>query len=515
MIVDDEKNIRVGLKAMITREFGSAYTLYFAADGEEALEILDGTELDVIITDIRMPVMDGISFINQLQERETKPEVIILSGHDDFQYAKAAIRFNVKEYLLKPIVRDELFRTLRRLEIERQRKGELAKQLRATLRLKEEYAASQLNYVFLHEQLQPEEVSELVQKTELDWLDEGYYAALVKVPDNYKGSGRSEFISRMDEIIGWTSEEHFIRFYDKDAKLVLLSSSEEPFERLSGHMIQQPSVSFRAGMSDKNQGMEKVKVAYVQAGSALKYSLFQTFPHVIRPEELSSKDMGYKLPLEDVQKIANMLGLDREGEMNRLLHHVFDIRVIMRNDIGYLEGISRAFNEGVFDKVFQIYGEESVEILKLHRMVGNIYNFNHFHDYFHSLESLLFLLNDYVKRMRSVHNDRNEMQRAISYIHEHYQENLNMAMVSNYVSLNYSYFSQTFKEFTGEAFVGYLRKLRIHKAKELLESTDMKVYEISAKAGFENVKHFTRVFREMEGIAPLEYRSRSEMLSEQ
>ncbi|MNI85166.1 HTH-type transcriptional activator Btr [compost metagenome] len=83
-----------------------------------------------------------------------------------------------------------------------------------------------------------------------------------------------------------------------------------------------------------------------------------------------------------------------------------------------------------------------------------------------------------------------------------------MAIVSNYVSLNYSYFSEAFKAYTGESFVTYLKKVRIRKAKELIGTGSLKLSEISAAVGFENTRHFSRVFKELEGISPFEYRGK-------
>lgn len=113
--------------------------------------------------------------------------------------------------------------------------------------------------------------------------------------------------------------------------------------------------------------------------------------------------------------------------------------------------------------------------------------------------------------MKQVHVDHIEIKRAVKYMEENYARDLNMAMVSNYVSLNYTYFSKIFKEYTGDNFVGYLKKIRISRAKELLESSHSKVYEIAEQVGFENTKLFTRVFKEKEGITPQEYRAKRYM----
>ena len=86
-------------------------------------------------------------------------------------------------------------------------------------------------------------------------------------------------------------------------------------------------------------------------------------------------------------------------------------------------------------------------------------------------------------------------------------------MISSKVSFNYSYFSQAFRDYTGENFVSYLKRLRINKAKELLRESEDRIYEIAGKSGFGNTKNFNRVFRESEGVSPLEYRNQHKLLT--
>ncbi|WP_058300333.1 response regulator transcription factor [Gorillibacterium timonense] len=514
LIVDDEQNIRFGLKAMIDRQFPGQYAFFLAGDGAEALAIHERERVELVITDIRMPMMDGIQLINRLQESADKPVVVILSGHDDFQYAKEAIRNEVKEYLLKPIVREELFQTLTRLETERKRQDEWALKSFFSERMREDFIAGQFNYVLIHDTITPGEIREHLARADQHWLDEGYYVGLLKISESRQPDNRIELLAKIDSLLQsmLNAGEPHVRFYDKDNRLVLLAGREELFTGLAAQIQDRNFFTVRMGMSERASKMEQMKTAYGQAAGALHYFLLQTTPGVIRYSAVKDRDKAYTLPVDEVQKLANMLGSDREAEMKRLLLHILDIKTVVRYDIGYLEGISRAINELIFDKVYQLYGEESIEILKPYREAGNIYNFDHFHDYFHSVESLLERLNHYIRQIRTVHRDPKEIHKALDYIHAHYQENLNMAMVSNHVSLNYTYFSQAFKEYTGESFVAYLRKLRIQKAKELLEGTDEKVYEISNQVGFENVKHFTRIFREMEGVTPLEYRAQKRLL---
>jgi YesN/AraC family two-component response regulator len=109
-----------------------------------------------------------------------------------------------------------------------------------------------------------------------------------------------------------------------------------------------------------------------------------------------------------------------------------------------------------------------------------------------------------------VDQNRGKIQDAANFMKEHFRENLNMAMVSNHVSMNYSLFSITFKEYMGINFVNYLKNLRISEAKHLLESTDDKVLDIGYQVGYENDKHFLKTFKSICGVSPTEYRKNFE-----
>ncbi|SEO65380.1 response regulator [Paenibacillus sp. OV219] len=524
LIVDDEKNIRLGLRAIIERGLPASYQIQFAAEGEEALELIRAGGIELVITDIRMPGMDGLALIREVQELELerKPVMMILSGHDDFQYAKEAMLYDVKEYLLKPIVRDELFASLVRVEQELARKAQLTERLEEVHHYRDELLASQLNYIFLHPDMTEAEIAERCEKA--GWsavvagaagagegaggaASGGYIVGLLKLA----GAGGSRAGQLEANITAELGGGIWFYFKDKDDRLVMLCGSAQPLERLVAFM-QKHKMAGQIGMSGRMHAAGDVKVAYLEAREALGYGFLQTCgePLLLQFDRGRERSGESQVSLEEIRKLANMLGTDRDKEMKAILTELLDAKRLAGYDMAYIEEISRQLNELVFDSVFNRYGEESVEILRIYKKVGSIYNFETIHDYFHGVEDLLLRLSDYVRSLRSVHAEHKEMKKAVSYIHENYHRDLNMAMVSNHVSLNYSYFSQSFKEFTGESFVTYLKKVRIEKAKALLlEEADCKVYEVSERVGFESAKQFNRVFREMEGISAMEYRTKA------
>jgi len=510
LIVDDEKNIQNGLKAIIEREFPGHYAITLAANGAEALAIMEQQQMDLMITDIRMPVMDGIELIHRTQELPQKPEVMILSGYDDFQYAKEAVRCEVRMYLLKPIVREELFEGLRQLESRLVRKEEQSQRFEAYARQSKEHTEVQLNYLFVQPVLGKQEVEKQLQSLGLYGLEDGYQLALLHWSDvdlaRHDEKHRLGYIDDLITELGAAACQRTLRFFNKNSEMIILTGSREMLPHLTRRIYDKGSMCVKVGFSRWVTSLGDMQECYKQADKALKYTIFHSYPAFVAYEAIVNKQQAYTLPIQSIKKMANMLGTDRHEEFKQLCKEVLDLNTIMEYDISYMEGISQAFNELLFDHVFNVYGEESVEILRLYKRVVHMHNFQDFHDYFHHVVSLLDKLNAYVSTMKLVHNDHRDMKKAIQYIHDNYNKDLNMAMVSNHVSLNYTYFSQAFKNYTKESFVHYIKRVRVDKAKELLLNTELKVMEIGMQIGFENVKHFHRVFRELEGISPNEYR---------
>ncbi|OXM15056.1 DNA-binding response regulator [Paenibacillus herberti] len=322
---------------------------------------------------------------------------------------------------------------------------------------------------------------------------------------NEEGGEFSAMQRRLKQLL--ESESDWVLHEGRDGNIVLLAREEVQLRRLAEHLEGHTLLGCRLSLSSRSQGIGQLRRAYSQARQVQKYFLLHPGSSLLAYDSLRSLSSGCQLPIEAIRRLSNLLGTGRLAEMKRQLQYILDIRLISRCEIGYLEGISRRLNEEVFDSVFRSYGEESIDILKLYKSAGHIENFERFEDYYGHVEQLLERLDAFVSTVRGTHTERKDLQKAVDYLQKHYAEDVNMAVVSNHISLNYTYFSQAFKEHTGESFSSYLRKLRLNRAKELLAESELKVYEISSQAGFDNVKHFTRVFKETEGVTPLEYRS--------
>lgn len=152
-----------------------------------------------------------------------------------------------------------------------------------------------------------------------------------------------------------------------------------------------------------------------------------------------------------------------------------------------------------------VISEDKRNLLKYHNplQTGNIDTFQE--DFIDQLNEFHSILEEQFVQDQN----KRKIKQAIEYIKNNYAKDLNMAVVSNYVSMNYSLFSLSFKEYAGVNFVNFLKEIRIKHAKELLENTDWKIQEIALKVGYENEKNFMKIFKNSCGISPTEYRKNS------
>ncbi|RCX18211.1 two-component system response regulator YesN [Fontibacillus phaseoli] len=515
LIVDDEKNIRIGLKTMIEREFPGLYQVMTATQGAEALELYRSEGADVVITDIRMPVMDGITLIEKMSgtsgpdDPGHRPIVIILSGYEDFEYAKAAIRYQVMDYLLKPIRRDELFAALRKSEEDLKKRSQLAEQIATTEAYRIQLQSRRLQEFLLQPEITEEEAAKLGEEIGFEGYSLPFSVAVLSYRyEDGRRMNRDELKSLAEHMLSSVQGHLNASLLDSEGRVVLIGGPQRKFAELSQLAAEKDLGGLLMGISEEGNRQEDIAKCYANARTSLEYTFIFPKTRLIWYSELQAKRVMFPVPEEDIRKLGNILGTNRGREVGALLHDIFRIEVLPGIDIAYLEAVSRRINEQVLDEVFRVYGEASIEVLKLYRKVGTMTNFRHFHDYYRSLEQLLLGLDEYIKGIRSAHSEHGDMREAVAYIEENYHRALNMAMVSNYVSLNYSYFSEAFKAYTGESFVLYLKKVRIRKAKEMIGTDTLKLSEIGAAVGFENTKQFSRVFKELEGISPFEYRGK-------
>lgn len=479
LIVEDEKMIRMGLKTMIQRSGVPVEVIMECSNGEMALEVIKEQKIDVMFTDIRMPKMDGIELVKQMQSCEHVPLTVAISGYDDFSYAVEMLRNGVREYILKPIEREKITEILKKLneEIENdQKKAENFQKL----------GYQQIKHLMLLEHTTAEEVRTLEKQYEKEFYEGNYAVCCQNIRE------------RTD-----MQKENYIYLENIEGNDIFVVR-EEALEMLLKNELKDGY----AGVSGMHQGLGELRDAYLESLRMRKQAFCQKqtvarlgmqTEHI--PEKLvqeAEKLLGDSAKLQRVQ----LIGTDRREELERVWTNFF---YEVKNGRIRPEQYEMCMNEFFRDiiKTYRNAVEEDMNTLKEYQ---ELFGEDCIGDYEEKLVSWILGLQEKINSQLDVNRNSQKIQQAVEYIEKNYATDLNMAVVSNHISMNYSLFSYSFKQYTGSNFVNYLKDIRMREAKRLLTESDMRIIEISQAVGYDNEKHFMKIFKASCGVSPSEYR---------
>lgn len=483
LIVEDEKMIRQGIRTMIQRSGVPVEMIMECSNGEMALEILKSQEIDVMFTDIRMPKMNGIELVTNMQKLEHKPLTVAISGYADFSYAVEMMRLGVREYILKPIEREKLQEILQKLneEIEAGQRNSLnSKQL----------SHQQLKYLLLNEQITAEEMETLSKEYGKDMILQKYYICAVPSRDMKKSRDQYIYLHHMEV---------------NDIYLV----AEEYLDLLLKNELHQQCV----GISSEHSTLFQMKTAYREAVEARKRAFCMNQEKVYYETEEKQIPEGLRLEAEKmtekesrIQRVQ-LLGTDKTEEMMRVWKNFF---LMVKNERilpTAFEECMDCFFEDVKKTYRNILNDDPDRMTKL----SDYYHFSNLDEFETIFMEWVLGLHEKINSQFDTSKNKQKIRQAMDYIQQNYNKDLNMAVVSNYISMNYSLFSYMFKEHTGSNFVNYLKGIRMEEAKKLLAETEMRINEISQQVGYDNEKHFMKSFKASVGVSPSEYRKNTRL----
>lgn len=503
LIVEDEKMIRQGIKSIAMRAPVSIEHIIECKNGEEALEVVKNEVIDVMITDIRMPVKDGITLVKEIQALPHVPKTVVISGYDDFNYAVELLRCGAKDYLLKPIEREKIFDVLTKLEKELCEEKEEAEKRNLVWQ-------QQLRYCMLGEasldscKVNFEEFIEnekfLLCCTNIwrdDWLEETNILGLTKMQHQniYIMRGSQKQLAQSvfcENYIGF-SEEH-TQFEE-----LKIAFKEALFARKQSFYQECHQVEYKDCSSNLLKINKKEKQKKGNENNSFKESVFEL------TDNENNSSSKFELTENEIDQYVQLFGTSKWEQNDKFINNLYyNVRCgkITPEDF---ERAIQCFVKGIENNYQNVIDFSNARIL--HQK--SIYEYDSGPKY---VENLMEWLNELHERIMSEFSDfknKQKIQTALIYIKKNYNKDLNMAVVSNYISMNYSLFSFAFKQYTGTYFVQYLKDLRIAKAKELLEETEKKIVEISNEVGYENEKHFMKIFKHHCGVSPSEYRKNS------
>lgn len=468
LIADDEKLIRAGIRKLLSDALDETVSFMEARNGSEAYEICQKELPDVMITDIRMPGMDGLELMKHVSVLAQKPAIIVLSGFDDFSYAKTAIDNGVIAYILKPVDEKELLQVMEKAlnSVHRDAKKENEERLRS----------------FISEG----HLSEDITFDAAQFAKEGMYC--VALCSTLCNCSDGAFLNGVS---------HYIIEQKRGYMLFLVSQNSLDL------LISNPALSQCAmGISPLSKNISDLRHITQEAFVALLQRFFAPESHgAFRfPENHTLPDFT-ELDTNYDKVIAN-IDLLNEEEVRKAVKKFLDFDALEECD--YAQCLFYAYNKiinGLLKRYPKFHPSDTYLYLK-GLMIENITHVATLKEWkTYVLDYILYLL----ELLRSQQGKYAYVTKAIAYISQHYKEDITMATVANYVSMNYTWFSEKFKEQMGVNFNDYLKRFRMEQAKLLLGKGTYKVYEVAEKCGFKDVKHFMKTFREMNGMSAGEW----------
>lgn len=535
LIVDDEMVIRLGLKSLIDWEEKGYKLVGEASDGKKALEAIVEKQPDIVITDIKMPVMDGIELIREAKKLSRPPRFIVLSSYNDFELVRDAMKLGAQEYMLKLEMEPESL--IKLLEGVREKIEEEGQQKEKNLQINTQIRKNipvirkkLLRDIACGAYLMEKDFEDSREFLDIS-LDMDHLCCLVmRAEEIYKFEAMAEGdIDLLDfSIINITEEilsdnftghcfevrkgEYCAVFSPREAGPAWFDdrSYADMARRIAEMLYKYLNITVAVGIGERDRGVKGIRQSCLQAQKALEYRFFQADGKIVLWKEIKSlaKPSGDEYSvLSHKERLHSAMDFHDEKELHRFFKSMGEDMARARLSQ------SAACNVGLelFYMISEFFEKYQVNIRKIlktsyrtYQQLTYIGSFSQLCDWMKQVEEEL---TEYIREEARADYPR-IIAKAKKYIEEYFNQDISLKEVADSVNLNPSYFSTLFMQNTGVSYTEHLTKIRIEKAKALLKDTDYKVYEIAEMIGYQNVTYFNRTFKKITGVTPVEYKNR-------
>lgn len=523
LIVDDEILMRLSLKTLIPwREHGFCI-VGEAQNGLEALAIMEQEDCHIVLTDIRMPDMDGLELISRIRQKWPMAKCVILSNHNDFEYVQQALRLGAVDYLLKLAwVPDEMLEKCKRLQQKlHEEEQAMVEQHRAEFQMhrldREAKAALLRGLLTMHTSRL--EIENATKDAEFEFLEDQYQTAVISV-DRYE-QVIEENSFRSEQLLTYTVANvlnEILRKYGGGELIevsggifAIVSSSLTP--ELLTHMQEATAVyikiSISCGVSRTYTGLTSLYASFHEAKSVLQRRFFCGTGTIAFADTavMSSPGKTTHLLLQDEKTWLKLLsGTEKDAVIQELeqwfdqwrAQEEMDPEAVRDELLHLLYGFNKALETGgkTYYTVPEYGGRYPFDVIRNGETLAEIREW---------LMGWILQSIRYIKDSANV-KYRPEIQKVLDIIHEEFASQLKVSDMARRVGFAENYLSVLFRKETGNRIVDYLTAVRMEKARELLKDPAYKIYEISEMVGYGDSSHFSKYFKKIEGVFPLEYR---------
>lgn len=526
ILVDDEYLTRNAISRNTPWEEAGFMLAGSAENGRAAIKLVEEKQPDLVLTDICMPIMDGIELSAYIYEHHPEIKVIIISGYDDFEYAKQALKYEVSDYILKPITSVELVEELKRmrekLDASRKEKSRVERIQREyeknipTLRshflnrlLEGSYLKNDISVQLEHFQIPVTGVYQAVVMIEPEDASEffsGYPDVTEDLVDFSIANITSEIVGKEKDIIFFqNTENQSICIFAEDSEELLQRKIEKVCTQAAEAMQHYMKIKVCVLVGESVSGPEKWMDSYNSVRQA-KENKFLLDEHVFvyGRDFAPQKEKGTIRTAAWVDKLVLMIKLDQLSELREAVGEMFRE---FRNSgcerkaiLLHVQNLVLTILINLEDNAAEI-GQEAEEAEFIHHLS----KYGHLAEVEERFLEFCEKLSEDIAGRRENANQKQAVL-AMDYIEKNYMNvNMSLNMVCAYLCVSTSYFSTIFKSATGETFVEALTRVRMEKARHLLETSNMKGYEVALAVGYNDPHYFSSIFKKHMGMTPTEY----------
>jgi len=524
LILDDEYLVRELLKRSVEWEAVGMKVVAESSSAMEALEIIDELHPQVVFADICMPVMDGLEFSRRVLTKNRQTKIIILTGHDEFDYARECVKLGVSDFLLKPVDRDEIHKVLisaRDSILQERNRTEEYEKLKDQIKRSFSCLKERLLNDLLISPMENGEIEEKLAFYGISLEGRHFQVAVLSPSPHTQGiKGESEeerlilrmrCLSRIEEY--YLNEEELSAFYGPRGNIVLLNSAPEldlsdHCEVIRNNLTDLLHCSLATGIGGIKEGLTGISLSYDEANRALEYTAIEGRNAVVLFSDINLSSRGKEIHLDRLLRdFSFALGAGLKEKCHDICRSVLDVQdkdpkllsirsaasslisVVLNKIVEGNIATERVFTEG--DQPYQC--------------IFQIKTFPEMNRY------LRELIDRAVDAINSQQNKR--VSKLVSevgtYLKENYHKaDLSQTEVARLFHVNSSYLSRKFKQETGESFVDYLAHIRIEQAVNLFKTTDKRNYEVADEVGIADPHYFSIFFKRHIGMSISDYRKR-------
>lgn len=513
LLVDDEILIREKISKRIPwNDLGFALSAC-CENGKDAIEWMQKNKVDVVLTDICMPYVDGLEVARYVEENMPGTKVVIITGYDEFDYAKKALEYHVFSYILKPITAAELIGNLKQIY-------QLLESERRNLQVYSSYENSfpALKNQFLN-QLVRGEVSRVEIPRKLTEygieLQGSFYSSAILIP---KDSSKRNELANAAGVIQRDFEGEMLAFEGNDGTVIAIVR-QEMVEKTRG-VIRFQCQTLLDSVHKKTGIVFSCLVGPAVPELFLMNSSYEKARELSEFTFLERQGYIYEWEVYNKQRLSLQWNLKKEDLEKRLVYAVqSNLTEDIRKDI---RSIREEYSERWIAKTkvviiyqnlmmalmncFERLNIEDKEFFQRYQeVIFKLYNCEYISDMEKAVLDYFLSAAELMNKKRSSYGDQ-QVEIALEYLDTHYGDyDLSLQLMCEKLAISVSYFSTAFKNYTGMTFIEALTKKRIEKAMELLANTSMKFYEIAELCGYNDANYFGSIFKKTVGKSPRVY----------